>query len=321
MPQKMHNVPLDPVIKWPGSKRSVALHIAPLIPPAERYFEPFVGGGALLPFRKSKVGIAGDIVPELIELWKAIRDQPELTAHEYEKRWKQLRENGYEAYYVIRESFNATRNPHDLLFLTRTCVNGLVRFNKNGEFNNSLHHTRPGILPTRLRRIIYMWSYAVNGVEFLSANYHETLSQVRAGDFVFLDPPYAGTRGRYMPNQFSINDFILELDRLNKMGVRWILTFDGAAGGRAYVTNIPSEVYKIRLNLYTGNSPFPRLMRTSVDHVVESVYLNFEPSLQVLNKLDNGRQQIRSDLITPKVHQNILFGTEFESESNVDSTT
>ncbi len=83
----------------------------------------------MLPFRPSKIAIAGDIIAELIHLWKAIRDEPELTAKEYELRWKRLQNEGHTAYYDIRASFNATRNPHDLLFLSRTCVNGLIRFN------------------------------------------------------------------------------------------------------------------------------------------------------------------------------------------------
>lgn len=285
------NIPIEPVIKWSGSKRAVAVWLATLLPQTERYFEPFVGSGAMLAFRPSQTAIAGDIITELIELWQAIRDIPELTANEYEARWRRLQTEGHTAYYAIRDSFNATRNPHDLLFLSRTCVNGLIRFNSNREFNNSLHHTRPGISPTRLRTIIYQWNYVIQGVEFSAADYRQTLASVRAGDLVFLDPPYGGTKGRYIPETFNLDDFYEELKRLNTIGAKWVLTFDGVAGHRAYKATIPAELFQAQLALPTGNSPFTKLMKTGIDKVVESVYLNFEPPAKLLNQIINLGQQ------------------------------
>jgi len=264
------------------------------LPDAPHYFEPFVGGGAMIPFRPCQSAVAGDVIAELIALWQAIRDTPERTADEYEQRWQRLQVEGHTAYYAIRDSFNATRNPYDFLFLTRTCVNGLIRFNSDGDFNNSLHHTRPGIAPTRLRQVLRQWSKAIRGVEFIAADYHQTLTPVRAGDLVFLDPPYGGTKGRYMPNNFDLDKFYAELERLNRIGARWILTFDGVAGERAYSTTIPATLYKERLSLPTGNSPFTKLMKTGIDAIVESVYLNFKPSTQISQQvLQHGQQKLR----------------------------
>lgn len=298
---------LQPVIKWPGSKRKIAPLLAPLFPDADHYFEPFVGGGAMLPFRPCRTAVAGDVVVELIELWKTTRNTPELTSKEYEKRWNRLQNEGYTAYYDIRDSFNVTRNPHDLLFLSRTCVNGLIRFNKKGEFNNSLHYTRPGIAPGRLRRIILHWSYAIQGVEFLTADYRQTLAPAGACDVVFLDPPYGGTRGRYLPSDFNLDEFYDELQRLNTIGAKWILTFDGRAGKRSYTTSIPPELYKVRFALQTGNSPFTKLMRTSIDAVIESVYFNFEPSIEPLDKLVYLGKQEASRSSGVNVQQSRLF--------------
>lgn len=298
---------IEPVIKWSGSKRRIAPLLATLLPEAERYFEPFVGGGAMLPFRKVRMAFAGDIIAELIALWRAIHDTPELTAKEYESRWQRLQNEGHSAYYAIRDSFNTTRNPHDLLFLTRTCVNGLVRFNSNGEFNNSLHHTRPGIAPARLCRLIHRWSQIVRCVQFVTADYRETILSARKNDLIFLDPPYAGTKGRYTPGEFDIEAFYCELEKLNIVGAKWILTFDGRAGRRSYETDVPSSLYRVRLSLPTGNSPFTKLMRTGIDPVVESVYLNFEPPTKALSQIMQLGQQklhLRPD---PDVQQGKLF--------------
>ncbi len=280
---------VSPVIKWSGSKRKIAPKLALLFPNAEFYYDPFIGSGALLPFRPSKKGVAGDIVPELIALWKLIQGDPITTAHEYEVRWNRLQTEGHMAYYAIRDSFNTSRNPHDLLFLSRTCVNGLIRFNKNKEFNNSLHHTRPGINPERFRVLLNEWNIVSREIEFVSGDYRDILSRVKPGDFVFLDPPYEGTKGRYIPDDFNFVSFYAELERMNRMGVKWILTLDGSAGNRSYVTTIPSELYLFRLGLSTGNSPFTRLMKTSLDDVVESVYLNFYPPTGIINQIDEER--------------------------------
>lgn len=285
---------LPPVIKWPGSKRSVAARLATLFPEANRYFEPFVGGGAMLPYRQAQVAYASDILPELIALWIAIRDGPTEVAAGYRERWRSRQRDGHLVYYAVRDRFNANRDPIDFLFLSRTCVNGLIRFNKNGDFNNSLHHTRPGISPETLEEILLNWSAAIQSVTFGETDYRVALADVREGDFVFLDPPYEATKGRYRPDSFNTEAFYAELDRLNRIGTRWMLTYDGQAGRRVYQVGLPQELYKARIGISTGNSPFTRLMGTTIDAVVESVYLNYEPPGQLgcnsMNESDEPRQ-------------------------------
>ena len=269
---------LPPVIKWPGSKRSVAAQLAAHFPAFDRYFEPFVGGGAMLPFRRQSPAIASDILPELIHLWTIIRDTPQLAIAGYATRWQARRDHGHTVFYDIRDRFNRTRDPIDFLFLSRTCVNGLIRFNQDGAFNNSLHHTRPGIAPDTLARIIHTWSAAIQNVAFKVADYTAALEPVTAADFVFLDPPYESTRGRYQAAAFDSDRLYAELDRLNRIGARWMLTYDGHAGNRAYQVGLPNHLYKSKVPIHTGSSPFPRLMKQSPDRITESVYLNYDPS-------------------------------------------
>lgn len=268
---------IPPVVKWPGSKRSVAARLAAEFPPTGKFFDPFVGGGAILPFRVGTPTIAGDTIPELIGLWTALKHSPGTVAAGYEERWNELQKIGHTAFYDIRSRFNDSRHPLDLLFLSRTCVNGLIRFNARGDFNNSLHHTRPGISPQRLRRVILEWSAWLQDVTFAVADYRETLSVARPGDFVFLDPPYTATKGRYHKTRFDLEAFFSELERLNAIGVRWMLTFDGSAGARTYSHALPRGLYDHTFAIATGHSPFPRLQNARVDAVSESVFLNFEP--------------------------------------------
>lgn len=269
--------PFPPVIKWFGSKRTVASELSQYIIQAPQYFEPFVGGGALMPFSKSPRGFASDIIPELIELWNLIKSNPKLVAEEYRTRWELLQREGQDVYYKVRDNFNRTRNCLDFLFITRTCVNGMIRYNSYGDFNNSFHLSRPGINPDTLARILNQWSSVIRKFEFLNIDYRECLSIVKKGDFVFLDPPYGGTKDRYTHNEFSLSEFYAELERLNAVGAYWMLTFDGSSGDRVYDFAPPSELYSHKFSVNTGNSSFSKLIEKKKDIISESVYLNFKP--------------------------------------------
>jgi DNA adenine methylase len=270
---------MAPVIKWSGSKAGVAEAIGRLIPDADRYFEPFLGGGAVLPCRRCSQAVCGDIVPELVRLWRQIQSDPDSVVAGYTQRWSDLQRDGHTVFYRVRDSFNQSRDPLDLLFLSRTCVNGLIRFNARGQFNNSFHHTRPGMHPSRLGAIVLAWHAVLHGVCLVQADYECTLADAKSGDFAFLDPPYHGTRGRFRKGDFDPARFFRLLSSLNEKGVRWILTYDGAAGPRAYEAKgqIPCELYLHRLPLPTGSSPFARVMNGRIDPVTESLYVNFDP--------------------------------------------
>ena len=271
---------LPALIKWPGSKRAVAVQLAQLFPTGGRYFEPFLGGGSVLGTQASRDSFAGDVVPELVSIWEAVRLTPLEVAQEYELRWNRLQEEGHLAFYDIRTTFNQSRSPHDLLFLSRTCVNGLIRFNRSGEFNNSLHHTRKGIHPDRFRKIVLQWSLVLANTTFTAGDYEHLLRLAEKGDVAFLDPPYVGTKGRYHPTTFDFDRLWAVLDQLNTRGVSWVLTLDGTAGARDYGTDwVPKELYRRQMAVATGNSPFSRVMESRVDAVEESVFLNFDPAI------------------------------------------
>lgn len=278
--------PYPPVIKWFGSKRPVAQLLAEHFQPCKTYYEPFVGGGAMLPFAKSSHGFASDIIPELIELWNNIKSNPKLVADEYRKRWERLKKEGSSVYYEVRDTFNKTRNSLDFLFITRTCVNGMIRYNNDGDFNNSFHLSRPGINPDTLEKILYQWSAAIQKITFLNIDYRECLEPVQKGDFVFLDPPYGGTKDRYSHTDFNLSDFYNELDRLNSIGAYWMLTFDGSSGDRVYNFAPPEELFKHKFSVNTGMSAFSRLIDKKKDEISESVYLNFEPTNMIRGLFD-----------------------------------
>lgn len=98
-------------------------------------------------------------------------------------------------YYTVRDRFNAYQEPWDFLFITRTCMNGLIRFNREGKFNTSFHVGRPGIHPDTMDSIIRDRHQKLHGVVFISGDFTETLRTVTAEDFVYLDPPILPHQG------------------------------------------------------------------------------------------------------------------------------
>src|SRR3989338_3615265 len=266
---------LKPFIKWTGSKRSQAEEIISYFPDKiNTYYEPFLGSGAILGNLRPQNAVGGDINKPLIELWKTLKENPEKIAEDYRKNWQKLQDEGHLLFYKIRDRFNKKQSPSDFLFLTRTCVNGLIRYNKDGEFNNSLHHTRPGINPDQLRKTLIQWSLFIKKYKFSNQSYEVTTKDVGKDDFVYLDPPYANTGTRYFGG-IDYNDFIYYLKHLNRKGVKFALSYDGTRGEKSFVVEIPKHLYKRHILIHSGNSAFNKVQNGKVEKVHESLYLNY----------------------------------------------
>lgn len=262
------------LLKWTGSKRSQAARIAAFAPSHDRYYEPFLGGGALLYMLGKRGAVGADIYAPLIAFWNLVRDDAERLIADYTEQWTALQADLPGYFYVVRERFNAEQRPEDLNFLMRTCVNGIVRFSKGGQFNNSFHLSRRGMLPPRFAKIVREWSAHVQGIEFRNGDFEQTTADAKAGDFIYLDPPYAGNKQRYI-GDLDVDRFYRVLDDLNRRGVKWALSFDGARGETAYDYGLPTEVYKRKELLNSGYSAVAKVLNGPVEMVTESLYLNY----------------------------------------------
>jgi len=265
---------VQPVIKWSGSKRSQSKELVKLFPRFKKYYEPFLGGGSILYVINSKKSICGDICEPLIELWKIIKENPQKIIKDYNRDWNRLQNEGYKVYYEIRDRFNKHKNPEDLFFLSRTCVNGLIRFNSNGDFNNSFHNTRKGIDPYRIEKIILDWSKKIQNITFIHKDYRDLVKTATSKDFVYLDPPYFNTKGRYF-GKINYEEFIKFLEDLNNRKIKFVLSYDGMRGNSKYLKDLPKKLYKRHILLESGNSSFKKVMYKKSEMVKESVYLNF----------------------------------------------
>jgi DNA adenine methylase Dam len=262
------------LIKWTGSKRSQASAIRAVMPVYERYFEPFVGGGAVLFLAAKPRSVAADLYQPLIDLWRLVQDDPDLVIANYRDQWRRLQAALPDYYYEVRGRFNTKPNALDLSFLMRTCVNGIVRFNDKGEFNNSFHLSRPGMSPDTFAKAVRAWSQRIAGVAFACQDYEATVAEAGRSDFVYLDPPYAGNRQRYTAD-LDVDRFYTVVDSLNRRGVKWAWSFDGQRGETDLSHPVPPTLYKRRLLIRSGNSAVAKVLNGPVEDVQESLYLNY----------------------------------------------
>lgn len=274
----------QPVIKWSGSKRSQSEEIIARIKYVEydTYYEPFCGGCSVLfqllhSDKKFKRYVCSDINADLISLWNMIKDNPSKIIKEYEKMWNELnidddKERKKNYYYMVRERFNKHKNPCDFMFIMRTTTNGMPRYNKNGEFNNSFHVTRDGIKPKTLEKIILQWSSLLNkfNVQFIKVDY--TRIHPSENDLLYLDPPYANTKGMY----YGKIDYNKMWDWLRLQKCDYILSFDGKTSSVDMTYEVPTDIYTTHEYLYNGNSSFRRVIGTSnSEYVRESLYIKY----------------------------------------------
>jgi DNA adenine methylase len=262
------------LLKWTGSKRSQAVRIAAFVPNHDRYYEPFLGGGALLYMLGRTGSVGGDLYAPLIAFWTMVRDDSERLIDNYARQWSALQADLPGYFYVVRNRFNAEQKPEDLNFLMRTCVNGIVRFSKGGHFNNSFHLSRKGMLPQRFAKIVREWSAHLQGIEFRQGDFEQTTADAKAGDFIYLDPPYAGNKQRYI-GDLDVQRFYRALEELNSRDVRWALSFDGVRGETAYNYSLPTDIYKRKELLNSGYSAVAKVLNGPVEMVTESLYLNY----------------------------------------------
>lgn len=281
---------MQPVIKWSGSKRSQAHDITIYIQREyDTYYEPFCGSCAVLAYilerennlvTRFKHFVCSDLNPDLINSYNLIKSNPSTVANAYEVMWNEMNLkkhtlNDKRQYFEqIRERLNRTHNPLDFIFVMRTTTNGMPRYNKQGEFNNSFHITRNGIEPEKFKKIVNRWSVLLNeyNVQFVC----QSFEKITPGkdDLVYLDPPYAGTKGMYYGN-FDNQALIAFLRGLE---CDWMLSYDGIAGKCDLTVDLPKDLYKEHLYLESGNSSFRRVIGKDKNcNVQESLYLNFEP--------------------------------------------
>jgi DNA adenine methylase len=236
-----NKVKCPPLLKWPGGKRNLLDTILPLTPIRfNRYFEPFVGGGALFFALQPTKAYLSDKNAELIHAYTQVRNRPAAVIRELRK----LR-NTKRNYYNVRSSVprsDAARAAR-LIYLVTLAFNGIYRVNLKGEFNVPYGY-KTHVNPCDEDRISKASDLLKRAV-VRDQDFEEALSIAGRGDLVYLDPPYTVAHGNNGFIKYNAKIFSWE-DQIRLAHVAKALVDKGCT---VIVSN--ADHFSIR-NLYTG---------------------------------------------------------------------
>ena len=178
-----------------------------------RWVEPFVGSGAVAFNIAAESALLGDINPHIIRFYQSVQKGVVTgdSVREYlEREGAQLLADGQDHYYYIRNRFNELHDPHDFLFVNRSCFNGLMRFNRKGGFNTPFCRKPERFRQAYITRISNQVRWVAETMRgkswsFVCCDWRDLFTEVKKSDYVYADPPYAGRFSDYY-NSWSDDD-------------------------------------------------------------------------------------------------------------------
>lgn len=237
-----NNKLVAPFLKWVGGKRQLMPTIVDLLPKNIKelnYVEPFIGGGAVLFHLQPKNAIINDFNAELINVYKVIKNNLNELIADLKKH-----ENNADYFYQIR-SLDRTKDFTDLtsverasrvIFLNKTCFNGLYRVNNAGEFNAPFgRYKNPNIVNEPTLKAVNKYLNS-NNIILKTGDYSDVFSELNEHSFVYLDPPYhpiseSSNFTGYVQGGWDVFDQIRLrefCDKLNEKGIKFLLSNSSA---------------------------------------------------------------------------------------------
>lgn len=228
---------VKPFLKWAGGKRQLLPEIQKYIPKKyNRYYEVFIGGGAILFSIQPTNAVINDSNQELINCYKVIRDNPDqlilkLKEHKNEPNY----------FYKIRELDRKTTQYEKLskvekaariIYLNKTCYNGLFRVNSQGQFNVPFgKYKNPDIVNEAVIKAVGKY-LRDNEIKILNYDFSNALNSAEKGDFIYLDPPYDPISDTSSFTGYDINGFNRKeqkrlkeiIDELHQKGCKVLLS-------------------------------------------------------------------------------------------------
>jgi DNA adenine methylase len=221
-PINIEKIEIKPFLKWAGGKRWLIPKHKNLLPSNfKRYFEPFLGSGAIFFHLQPEEAVLADINSELIDTYSALKN-------DWQRVHRHLvihhRNHSTEYYYQMRGQ--TTRNDYTkaarLIYLNRTCWNGLYRVNLNGQFNVPVGSKNKVVSEEDCYENI---AKLLEGTSLLNSDFEAVIDQADEGDFLFVDPPYTVKHNfngfvKYNENLFAWDDQIRLRDALIRASLR-----------------------------------------------------------------------------------------------------
>ena len=193
----MSHTTIVPFIKWAGGKRQLLDQIKERMPKQyNRYYEPFVGGGAVVFELQPEMAVINDINRALVNAYRQIRSLPEAFLSAVKALDGQMWEDGKAYYYMLRELYNDKLMKEEFdtelaalfVFINKHCFNGLYRVNGKGLFNVPYNNSRLlSVDETSIREI----SAYLKKIVIMEGDFEVACAEAKEGDFLFFDSPYA----------------------------------------------------------------------------------------------------------------------------------
>lgn len=256
------------LLKWVGNKQRMASTIVSYFP--ERfgtYYEPFLGSGAVLGTLNPSKGVGSDVLPQLIGIWKMVKEDPERLVAAYDRHRSRIDagEDKRAVYQDALSAYNSNPNAEDFVFLTRACYGGIVRFRKvDGAMSTPCGAHMP-ISTESFAKRVDLWRERLRGVEFLCADYREIIRRAGESDLVYCDPPYVDTQKiLYGAQEFRLEELVAEIQAAKNRGARVALSIDGSKRSGLYqiLHDFPDGLFESEVDVTVGRSMLRRFQKS-----------------------------------------------------------
>lgn len=265
------------LLKWIGNKQKFAVEICSYFPQdIGTYYEPFLGSGGVLATLAPKRAVCGDVFKPLVEIWQKLHDDTEGLIRWYAERHALIQSMGskQDAYNFVLNRYN-TQGPNgaDLLFLSRVCYGGVVRFRKDGYMSTPCGPHTPMPVKNFAERA-RIWAARTRGATFQNSDFEETVRSARVGDLVYCDPPYVDSQTiLYGAQAFGLERLFRVIGELKARGVRVALSIDGTkkSGKHEVALPTPEGLFEREVLVHLGSSMLKRYQlkdQTADDHHV-----------------------------------------------------
>ncbi len=251
------------LLKWIGSKQRIAHEIISYFPVNYgTYLEPFLGSGGVLGTLLPKNAVASDSFTPLIEIWQKLKVSPVELKEWYRERWERMsRGTKVEVYEKIKASYNNNPNGADLLFLTRSCYGGVVRFRKADGYMSTPCGVHNPISPASFDRRVDEWHKRVSGTTFFQLEYEEAMNMAKPGDLIYCDPPYSYSQAiSYGAQSFNLEHLLDIIEKCKSREIYVALSIDGTkrSGNMICDLPIPKGLFEHEILIDIGHSMLKR---------------------------------------------------------------
>lgn len=251
------------LLKWIGNKQRFAHEIVASFPGRfGRYYEPFLGSGAVLATLVPSMALASDSFSELMQIWQTLKAKPHLLKRWYLERWEIAHgDSKREGYEQIKASYNRKPNAPDLLFLCRACYGGVVRFRQHDGYMSTPCGIHEPISPESFGKRADLWRQRIVNSDFETLDYRDAMKGAKTGDLIYCDPPYRHSQTiLYRGQEFRLEDLLEEIARCKSRGVYIALSIDGTkkSGKTACELPLPQGLFEREILVNVGRSMLRR---------------------------------------------------------------